>query len=137
MFGEGIVNDGVVIILFNAIMKFKDTEDSAMDAATGGNILIEFLALGINSLLTGIIFGMGCAYLLKKVRILTKSPITECTVIFGFAYVSYVFAELIGLSGIITLLTTAVMQANYAWYNLSTQGKQSSVVIFEFLGLLA
>ena len=29
VFGEGIVNDGVVIIMFNTIMKFADTEDSS------------------------------------------------------------------------------------------------------------
>jgi NhaP-type Na+/H+ or K+/H+ antiporter len=137
VFGEGIVNDGVVIILFNTIMKFADTEDAAFTAQTGFNIAQEFISLGINSLGCGVIFGLSCAYLLKVVRSLTKSPVTECTVIFGFAYCSYVFAELIELSGIITLLTTSIMQANYAWYNLSPQGKQSSVVIFEFMGLLA
>lgn len=57
--------------------------------------------------------------------------------VFSFAYVSYVLAELWHLSGIITLLTCSVMMANYAWYNLSPQGKQSSVVIFKFLGFLA
>ena len=29
------------------------------------------------------------------------------------------------------------MMANYTWYNMSPQGKQSSVVIFKFLGFLA
>jgi sodium/hydrogen exchanger-like protein 6/7/sodium/hydrogen exchanger 8 len=109
VFGEGIVNDGVVIILFNTIMKFADTEDSSFTVSTGFNIAQEFISLGLNSLGCGVIFGLSCAYLLKIVRSLTKSPVTECTVIFGFAYCSYVFAELIALSGIITLLTTAVM----------------------------
>jgi len=39
--------------------------------------------------------------------------------IFCFAYVSYVTAEIFHLSGIITLLTSGVMLANYAWFNLS------------------
>ena len=57
--------------------------------------------------------------------------------LFSFAYVSYVLAELWHISGIITLLTCSIVMANYAWYNLSPQGKQSSVVIFKFLGFLA
>jgi len=56
---------------------------------------------------------------------------------FSIAYVSYVLAELWHLSGIITLLTCSVVMANYTWYNLSAQGKQSSVVVFKFLGFLS
>ena len=54
--------------------------------------------------------------------------------VFVIAYLSYVTAELCSLSGIITLLMCGVMMANYTWYNLSPQGKQSSAVIFKFLG---
>lgn len=68
---------------------------------------------------------------------MTKTPVSECAMIFIFAYVSYVVAELMHVSGIIALLTCAIFQANYAWYNLSPQGKQSSVVIFQFLGFIA
>ena len=57
--------------------------------------------------------------------------------IFAFAYVAYILAELWHVSGIISLLVCAIFQANYAWYNLSPQGKQSSVVIFQFLGFIA
>ena len=87
--------------------------------------------------MVGIIFAILSSLLLKKVRALTKTPVSECAMIFSFAYVAYVFAELWHLSGIITLLTCSVMMANYSWFNLSPQGKQSSVVIFKFIGFLA
>jgi NhaP-type Na+/H+ or K+/H+ antiporter len=97
----------------------------------------SFTALGFNSIMLGIIVGLCCSYLLKSVRALTKTPVSECAMIFAFAYVSYVVAELCHVSGIIALLVCSIFQANYAWYNLSPQGKQSSVVIFQFLGFIA
>ena len=106
-------------------------------ASSTFDIALEFGSLGFASILCGIITAILSSLLLKKVRALTKTPVVECAMVFSFAYVSYVLAELWHLSGIITLLTCSVMMANYTWYNLSPQGKQSSVVVFKFLGFLA
>ena len=133
LFGEGITNDAVAIILFNAVVNFSRTNEELNTSAVI-SISTDFLALGLRSMAMGILFAIACALLLKKVRSLTKTPVSENACIFSFAYVSYVLAELWHLSGIITLLTCSVMMANYAWFNLSPQGKQSSVVIFSFLG---
>ena len=141
VFGEGIVNDGVVIILFNAVNKFTFTEMEHEEAGftmhDAGNLLIEFISLGIMSVLFGALIGFLCAYILKRWRSLTNSPVSECSVIFCFAYFCYVGAELLALSGIICLLTCSIIQAKFAWYNLSPQGRIASVVTFEFVGLLA
>ena len=136
VFGEGIINDAVSIILFNTVMQFtkKNTEFT-----TGSVVVIanDFIYLGFMSFLIGLFFALLCSYLLKRVRALTKTPVSECAMIFCFGYVAYITAELQHLSGIITLLTSGVVMAQYAWFNLSPQGKQSSVVIFQFLGFLA
>jgi NhaP-type Na+/H+ or K+/H+ antiporter len=47
----------------------------------------------------------------------------EITIILGVA-----------MSGIIALLTFAIIQAHYTWYNLSPQGKSTTSVTYEFLG---
>lgn len=129
VFGEGIVNDAVSIILFNTVMRFA-TENEEFTASSTLEVAGNFLSLGFYSVLLGIVLAFACSYLLKKVRSLSKTPVSECTMIFCFAYISYVTAELMALSGIITLLCSGIMMANYAWFNLSPQGKQSSVVIF-------
>ena len=90
----------------------------------------QFALLGAKSIGSGIAFGLICSYMLKRVRVLSKSSVSECAIIFIWAYISYVAAELWAFSGIITLLSASVTMANYAWYNLSPQGKQSSTVIF-------
>jgi hypothetical protein len=41
------------------------------------------------------------------------------------------------MSGIISLLSFAIIQAHYSWYNLSPQGKATTSVTYEFLGKTA
>ena len=136
VFGEGITNDAVSIILFNAVINYSRKAEKFSGSAVL-EISVDFFLLFFRSLLCGFIVAVLSSLLLKKCRALTKSPVVECAMIFSFAYVAYVVAELWHFSGIITLLTCSVMMANYTWYNLSPQGKQSSVVIFKFLGFLA
>ena len=136
VFGEGITNDAIAIILFNTVANYTRKNEHVHIGDTL-DITLDFLALGCRSILCGFVFAIIATLILKKVRALTKTPVVECSMIFSWAYVSYVAAELWRLSGIISLLTCAVMMANYSWYNLSPQGKQSSVVIFSFLGSMA
>lgn len=71
------------------------------------------------SLTVGVIWGMFSSYLLKTCRSLTHNVISECTVLFAFAYLSYVSAELMSLSGIISLLACAMMEKEFSWLNMS------------------
>lgn len=118
VFGEGITNDAVSIILFNTVVEYsrKNKEFTAQSTMT---ITSEFFVLGFRSIMVGILFAVLSALMLKGVRALTKTPVVECAMIFSFAYIAYVLAELWHLSGIITLLTCSVMMANYTWYNMS------------------
>lgn len=118
VFGEGIVNDAVSIILFNTVTTYtRKNKEFTMSSTL--DIAMEFGSLGFSSIMCGVITAVISSLLLKKVRALTKTPVVECAMIFSIAYVSYVLAELWHLSGIITLLTCSVMMANYTWYNLS------------------
>mmetsp|Transcript_87836 Transcript_87836/g.120995 ORF Transcript_87836/g.120995 Transcript_87836/m.120995 type:complete len:156 (+) Transcript_87836:208-675(+) len=122
VFGEGITNDAVSIILFNTVVKFTN-ENSEFNAGSPLIIFADFCKLGFWSLAIGFLFGLSCAYLLKRCRSYSKSAVSEISIIFVFGYSSYITAELIAVSGIITLLTSGMVMANYAWYNLSPQGR--------------
>ena len=124
----------MAIILFNTVAAYTKKKENVTIGDTL-ELTLDFFALGCRSILCGVLFAVICTLLLKKIRALTKTPVVECSMIFSWAYISYVTAELWHLSGIISLLTCAIMMANYSWYNLSPQGKQSSVVIFSFLGV--
>lgn len=118
VFGEGIINDAVSIILFNTVMKFT-AGNKKIDSSTPGIIVQDFVSLGFNSLFVGVIIGLICSYLFAKVRAFSKNPTMESMMIFCFGYLSYVISELSEYSGIISLLTCGVIMAKYAWYNLS------------------
>lgn len=66
---------------------------------------------------------------------MTWDATVECLMIFCFAYMAYATSEFAGFSGIIALLTSGVVMAHYAWYNLSHEGQHGSYLVFQFMGL--
>jgi NhaP-type Na+/H+ or K+/H+ antiporter len=101
------------------------------------------LLLGIISISVGLIYGISLSLIFKHLRFLTISPIIETFSIFAFCYMSYFTSNLIKLpsglemSGIISLLTCAIVSAHYTYYNISPQGKQASTLSFSFIGEMA
>ena len=85
-------------------------------------ICLEFVLLGLVSIIIGLVFGLIQSYLMKKARSLTRRPVAECAIIFSIAYIAYVVAEMLHQSGIIALLVCGITMAHYGWYNLSPQG---------------
>lgn len=136
IFGEGIVNDIVSIILFNCIYGLQST---AFSAVTPVIILGQFVILGIVSVLMGVIFGCLTSLLFKHARFLTASPVTEMFVMLGFSIICYFCTGIIKIlgtemSGIIALLTCSIINGHYTFYNFSPQGKSTSSVTVAFLG---
>lgn len=137
LFGEGIVNDAVAIILFNTVLKFFfGAVEREITWVAPFEIFGDFLMLGFCSIAIGLIYGIVASILFKHMRSLTNSSTVECLVIFCIAYMAYVTAELAAFSGIISLLTSGVVMAHYAWYSLSSQGQHGSYLVFQTIGLL-
>jgi NhaP-type Na+/H+ or K+/H+ antiporter len=107
IFGEGITNDAVGIILFNTVMRYAGPH-SDFNYATPVRILGSFLYLCIFSVFVGGIAGFISSLIFKNFRILTHSSIVECALIFCFGYLSYVIAEFLELSGIVSLLACGI-----------------------------
>lgn len=119
IFGEGIVNDAVAIILFNTVSMYVGETTEEFTGATPFKIIGNFLLLGFASLGIGLVFGLIGSYFFKIMRFLTVSAVKETLLIFCFGYMAYATGELAHMSGIIALLTSGVVMAHYAWYNLS------------------
>ncbi|CDW88691.1 sodium hydrogen exchanger [Stylonychia lemnae] len=134
IFGEGIVNDAVAIILFNTVSLFVGDHVEEFTGATPFKIIGNFLLLGFASVAIGLVFGLLGSYIFKRMRFLTVSAVKETLLIFCFGYMAYATGELAHMSGIISLLTSGVVMAHYAWYNLSPQGKHVSSVAFQVIG---
>jgi len=86
--------------------------------------------------LVGAVVGFISAFAFKSYRLLTHNTIIECALVFCFGYLSYVLAELVDLSGIVSLLACGIFMGQFTWYNLSPQGKQSTSVAFQIIGYL-
>jgi NhaP-type Na+/H+ or K+/H+ antiporter len=127
VFGEGIVNDAVAIILFETVNKFISA-DTKFTGITVFKILGEFLLLGCVSVTIGVVVGCLASFILKKMRFITTSSVKETLFIICFAYVCYTISLLLDMSGIISMLTCGIVMAQYGWYNLSPQGKHVSSV---------
>lgn len=122
VYGEGVFNDIVSIILFNTVTSFQTKpgeppyEFTAMSIFT---IAGNFFMLGLVSMLIGLFGGIFSSILFKKCRFLTHSSITETLLIVIIAFITYMVSEAMAESGIITLLTCGITMAHYTWYNLS------------------
>jgi len=121
IFGEGVFNDIVAIVLFNTVLQLQSISFSA---STPFLILAQFLSLAIVSVAIGMFFGMLTAFMFKHVRFLTISAVTETFIMLAMGFISYYVAgltKILGLemSGIISLLTCSIIQGHYTWYNLS------------------
>ncbi len=118
IFGEGITNDAVCIILFNTVYEYAGP-NAEFTKSTPFKVLYGFILLGFFSITIGLFFGVLSAFVLKNFRFLTKVPMIEVNLVFVFGYLSYSVTELFHFSGIISLLVSGVMMSKYTWYNLS------------------
>lgn len=139
IFGEGVINDIVSIILFNTILSLQSV---IFTEWTPLRILFQFVLLGIVSLSYGLIFGFLTSYIFKYCAFLRENAVTETFLICAISSVAYFVAEMtvlmnINMSGIIALLTCGIVQSHYTYYNLSPQGKITSTLTSRFLGMTA
>jgi NhaP-type Na+/H+ or K+/H+ antiporter len=88
VFGEGIVNDAVAIILFTTMTGFVE-EKEVFSAVTPFKIIGDFLLLTLISLAIGVFFGLLCSMVLKYFRFITTSSVKETVTIFAFGYLAY------------------------------------------------
>ncbi len=100
IFGEGIFNDAVAIILFNTMSDFVDGEE-VFTPATPFKIIGNFLLLAFCSILIGAIYGLLASLVLKHFRFVTVSAVKETLVVFSFGYLAYATGEIFHFSGII------------------------------------
>ena len=111
IFGEGVFNDIVSIVLFNTVLQLQNISFSA---STPFLIIAQFFSLAVVSVAIGIFFGMLTALMFKHIRFLTISAVTETFIMLAMGFISYFAAGetvILGLemSGIISLLTCAII----------------------------
>jgi sodium/hydrogen exchanger 3 len=125
--GESLINDALAIILFKtfASMQYEpevQLKEHTLRTITG---LFEITA---GSILVGIAVGAGSALFFKCISFRGNSD-AELIIFFLFAYTSFLCAEHMHLSGILSTLVCGFMMAVYTNHNLSTRGAKSTKTI--------
>lgn len=90
VYGEGVFNDIVSIIMFNTVQNVFATEFTATTPLT---IIKNFILLAIYSVLIGIATGIASSALFKVFRFLTHSAVTETCILFLIALATYFISE--------------------------------------------
>ena len=70
----------------------------------------------------------------RNFRLLGSQPHHEVALLFLLAYLGYILSMMIGASGVLAILTTAIMMAHYSWYNISEEARFLSKGAFHVLG---
>mmetsp|Transcript_28795 Transcript_28795/g.63063 ORF Transcript_28795/g.63063 Transcript_28795/m.63063 type:complete len:600 (-) Transcript_28795:475-2274(-) len=125
MFGEGVVNDAVAVVLAQSI---SNMGSKGIDVEMVVTLLLSVLYLFLASVVVGVLFGFLTAYLVRRLFTLPRqqSPAYEVGLMLVLAFMSYYVSMLMGLSGITTIFFCGIMDAHYTWYNLNDLAKISS-----------
>jgi sodium/hydrogen exchanger 8 len=139
VFGESVVNDAVGLVLFEALAHLIENhtaDDYQLDVgAEVIQFLFDFFTGFIGSLVLGTLFGLAVAYLLKRID-MRSSPLLELCVYVTIMYFPFVVAEILRLSGIVTVLFTGIAAQRYATPNLSPGTAQNADTVFRLMAHL-
>ncbi|NP_001124467.1 sodium/hydrogen exchanger isoform 3 precursor [Oncorhynchus mykiss] len=146
VFGESLLNDGVTVVLFNVFDAFVSLGGAEIDAVEIIKGIISFFVVAFGGSLVGIIF----ALLISLLTRCTKNiQIIEPGFIFILGYLSYLTAEMLSLSAILSIVFCGICSQKYINANMDERSvttvryvmkvfaNGSETIIFVFLGISA
>ncbi|CAH8604387.1 unnamed protein product [Heterobilharzia americana] len=139
VFGESLLNDAVTVVLYDIMDAFTGKEYvSGKEIGIG---IASFFTVSLGGLLIGVLYGIFTCLVTR-----IKSRLNAFTLLL-LAYFSYIMADCVGWSGIISMIGCGLVQAAYAFHNLDRHSitmvrnltkvvsEMSESVIFLFLGI--
>ncbi|KAK3200350.1 hypothetical protein Dsin_023765 [Dipteronia sinensis] len=134
VFGEGVVNDATSIVLFNSV---QSLDFNNVDGLTALKLVGTFLYLFITSTLLGVVAGLLSAFIIKTLYFGRHSTDREVAIMIIMAYLSYMFAELINLSGILTIFFCGIVMSHYTWHNVTESSRRTTKHGFATMSFIA
>jgi len=137
VFGESVLNDAVGLVLFSACGKFVGNNNGFGTVTLALVVFcLDFLFSFVGSLLLGLLSGILAAKLLKEVD-MRRTGLLEVSLYVLVMYLPFFLAEIMHLSGIVTILFTGVSARRYAVPNLSSRAESESDALFRVSAHLA
>ncbi|XP_061582357.1 sodium/hydrogen exchanger 2-like isoform X2 [Cololabis saira] len=142
VFGESLLNDAVTVVLYKLFESFL-----RLPAVSGLDVLLgvcRVMVVGLGGLFVGLFFGLLAAL---TSRFTSKAQVIAPLFVFLYSYLSYLTSEMLHLSGIMAIVTSAVTMKQYVEANVSERSNTSiqyflkmwssvsETLIFIFLGV--
>ncbi|KAK8633701.1 hypothetical protein V6N13_014540 [Hibiscus sabdariffa] len=134
IFGEGVVNDATSIVLFNAV---QSIDMDNINALISLKLLGTFLYLFFSSTFLGIAAGLLSAFIIKTLYFGRHSTDREVALMMIMAYLSYMLAELLNLSGILTVFFCGIVMSHYTWHNVTESSRTTTKHAFATMSFIA
>mmetsp|Transcript_19842 Transcript_19842/g.64546 ORF Transcript_19842/g.64546 Transcript_19842/m.64546 type:complete len:596 (+) Transcript_19842:90-1877(+) len=133
MFGEGVINDAVSVVLLFAASTVNDT----LTVALVFELLGRVAYLSMLSSLVGILFGLLTGFVGRHVFARNHSAVHEVAMLIFLGYLGYLISVWANLSGILTIFWIGVLDSHYTFHSLSVGGKAASGAVMNLLASLA
>jgi len=143
VFGESVLNDAVAVVLFRTLEKFYSVDFTIKTFFT---VIIQFVGVSIGSMTIGILCALVCAFTTKRLG-LNDPGVNVAASYNGTAYTfalllldgyfSYVIAENVGCSGIMSIFFTGIGNAHYSYHNVGAEAKVAVFKSFEAIAFLS
>lgn len=147
VFGESIFNDAICIVMYRTITEFQFDENKNMFLQFLAPF-VEFIVLFVGSFLIGAVSALIISFILKKGKKSGTIKINnEISMMILCPWVSYLIAEGLKFSGIVSILINGVFLAQYVSPNLSKTSKNvikagyetaawgAEAIVFLFIGI--
>eukprot|EP00933_Yihiella_yeosuensis_P036671 TRINITY_DN30433_c0_g1_i1.p1 TRINITY_DN30433_c0_g1~~TRINITY_DN30433_c0_g1_i1.p1 ORF type:complete len:606 (+),score=74.00 TRINITY_DN30433_c0_g1_i1:98-1915(+) len=142
--GESILNDAVAITLFDSFGSLIESEEK-FSFAISMRMLSSFCVNFLGSTLIGLVGGMVTAFVLKSARLGSGScdeeehhffNIPEIGVVLVLAYVPFLVAQALNLSGIVAIMFAGISMRRYAHFNMTLVTRNVFLPTIELLASL-
>eukprot|EP00658_Telonema_sp_P-2_P000739 TRINITY_DN10266_c0_g1_i1.p1 TRINITY_DN10266_c0_g1~~TRINITY_DN10266_c0_g1_i1.p1 ORF type:complete len:435 (+),score=71.86 TRINITY_DN10266_c0_g1_i1:142-1446(+) len=118
VFGEGVLNDAITIVLFKT---FVDKQSDSWGSEAVFGVTLSFVWLLLASTAVGIFTGAICCISIRKCSLGEADPHLELLMTALFAWLSYILAEVFGLSAIMSAFVCGIMLSHYNHYNMAKE----------------
>lgn len=139
VFGESAMNDAVGLVLFNAFSKhvgMEEPSNARSITVSCLNVMFDVFTIFIGSFVWGALSGMLSGLLFKWIDMRAHHRL-ELSFFILVMYFPFLLAEVMGLSGIVTIFFSGMAAKQYAVPNLSAATENDADAIFRVTAFLA
>ena len=134
--GDSILNNAVVISLFNSVYDISQKEKS-LSFYLSCKIFLKCIGIFLASLIIGIAVGIFHSKFLVYMKKFHMNRVQEISTILLFAFISYILCDWLQLSAMTSLLACGLCMSHYMFYNLNYQTREESSLISLSLNIIA